>query len=168
MNRIALALIPTVALCGCSAFEDLQGAAPQTSVVVVTVEQETSAAPASSSASSSQAQPSSQEKPSSEAKPSAQPVTSQSAPAMGPCDIDTITAAATSKEFNHVAFCDGKFALVGKFQTDWTAHMMRENGAWQPIMPDGVTKTGMSRACYSAEKMARLNPPPQMKMTPCD
>lgn len=104
-----LALL-TGGLVGCSSFDGLTFAkAPATTTVVVVEE----TAPAQEATSEQEVAPSAVEKP-------ANPVAAQPAQAeTGPCDVVSIRTDLGIPEFDSVGYCDGKWAEVGKSQSDY-------------------------------------------------
>ena len=48
-----------------------------------------------------------------------------------------------------VSYCDGQFAWVGQYQTDWLEVFEFREGRWWPVEHAGITQTGLMRGCYS-------------------
>lgn len=48
-----------------------------------------------------------------------------------------------------VIYCDGQFAWVGQYQTDWLEAFEFRDGRWWPVEHAGTTQTGLMRGCYS-------------------
>lgn len=48
-----------------------------------------------------------------------------------------------------VEHCDGRFAWVGQYQTDWLEAFEFRDGRWWPVEHAGTIHTGLMRGCYN-------------------
>ena len=55
-----------------------------------------------------------------------------------------------------VRYCDGKFAQVGVYGSDWIVQFHRENGNWSRIPEAGHVRDGMYQACYTKDGLRDL------------
>lgn len=87
----------------------------------------------------------------------------------GDCSIEQIREDIDVAEMDMVMFCDGDWAQVGKYQTDYILNAYFNGETWVVPPYDGQVTEGLMHGCYTEEHIDALGGAPEEAGIPiCD
>lgn len=91
------------------------------------------------------------------------------APSTGDCTVEQIAEDIGVPEMDTVMYCDGEWAQVGKWQTDYILNPHWEGDQWVVPPYDGIVTQGLMNGCYTQEHIDELGgAPDEANLVICD